>query len=69
METRRGYANRGSVVKSMNGEFLNKFGALRTALETPSIGEQVGQLSARSQARTWSGRSPQATWGSAAPTA
>jgi len=44
METRRGYANRGSVVKSMNDGFLNNFGALRTALETPSIGEQIGSF-------------------------
>ena len=44
METRRGYANRSSVVKSMNPGFLNNFGALRTALETPSIGEQIGSF-------------------------
>ena len=44
METRRGFGNRASVVKSFNGDFLNKFGALRTALETPSIGEQISQV-------------------------
>ena len=44
METRRGYANRSSVVKSMNSGFLNNFGVLRTALETPSIGEQIGSF-------------------------
>ena len=31
-------------MKSFNGDFLNKFGALRTALETPSIGEQISQV-------------------------
>ena len=49
METRRGYANRSSVVKSMNPGFLDNFGALRTALETPrhrqaGLGSFLGQV-------------------------
>jgi len=44
METRRGFQSRASVVKSFNPDFLNGFGALRTALETPSIGEQIGSF-------------------------
>ena len=28
----------------MNDGFLNQFGALRTALTAPSIGEQLGQV-------------------------
>jgi len=42
--TMQGYQNRSSVVKSMNQGFLNQFGNLKTALTTPSIGEQVSQL-------------------------
>ena len=44
METRRGLTAKSSVVKSFNPDFLNNFGALRTALETPSIGEQIGSF-------------------------
>jgi hypothetical protein len=44
MATYEGFARKSSVVKSMNQGFLNNFGALRTALETPSIGEQIGQV-------------------------
>jgi hypothetical protein len=43
-EVRRGYSSRADVVKSFNGGFLNQFGALRTALSTPSIGEQIAQV-------------------------
>jgi hypothetical protein len=42
--TYQGYQDRTSVVKSMNQGFLNQFGYLKTALNTPSIGEQLGQL-------------------------
>jgi len=42
--TMQGIQNKSSVVKSMNQGFLNQFGALRTALTQPSIGEQVSQL-------------------------
>lgn len=41
METRRGFAAKSSVVKSMNPSFLSQFGYLRTALEMPSVGEQL----------------------------
>ena len=40
-ETARGFARKSSVVKSMNPSFLNQFGYLRTALEMPSVGEQL----------------------------
>ena len=40
-ETARGFASKSSVVKSMNPSFLNQFGYLRTALEMPSVGEQL----------------------------
>lgn len=43
-EVHRGYTAKADVVKSWNGDFLNQFGALRTALMTPSIGEQITQL-------------------------
>jgi hypothetical protein len=43
-ETHRGYANRASVVKSMNPGFLDQFGTLKTALNMPSVGEQISQL-------------------------
>ena len=36
-ETQRGFLAKSSVVKSMNPAFLNKFGALATALSTPSV--------------------------------
>ena len=40
-----GYSNKADVVKSgFRGDFLNQFGALRTALMTPSIGEQLAQI-------------------------
>lgn len=42
--TMQGIQNKSSVVKSMNQGFLNQFGALRTALTAPSIGEQISQL-------------------------
>ena len=41
---RKGYGARSEVVKSMNPGFLNQFGALRTALMTPSLGEQLAQV-------------------------
>jgi hypothetical protein len=43
-EIRRGYANKADVVKSLNGGFMSQFGALRTALSQPSIGEQIAQV-------------------------
>jgi len=40
-----GYNRKADVVKSgFNQGFLNEFGALRTALMTPSIGEQLSQI-------------------------
>ena len=40
-----GYFNKAKVVnKGFNQGFLNSFGALRTALSTPSIGEQISQV-------------------------
>lgn len=44
VETRRGYADKASVVKSMNQGFLNQFGPFRTALQAPSINEQISQI-------------------------
>ena len=41
METAQGYRAKSSVVKSFKGDFLSQFGALRTALEAPSLGEQM----------------------------
>lgn len=43
-EVRRGYVAKSDVVKGISGDFMNQFGALRTALTTPSIGEQITQL-------------------------
>jgi hypothetical protein len=43
-EVRRGYTAKADVVKGMSGDFMGQFGALRTALMTPSIGEQIAQL-------------------------
>jgi hypothetical protein len=43
-ETQRGYQDRNSVVKSLNGDFLNQFGNLKTALSAPSINEQLQQI-------------------------
>jgi hypothetical protein len=43
-EVRRGYTAKADVVKGISGDFLSQFGALRTALTTPSIGEQISQL-------------------------
>lgn len=43
-ETHRGYTNRASVVKSMNPGFLDQFGTLKTALNMPSVGEQISQV-------------------------
>jgi hypothetical protein len=40
-ETQRGFTSKSSVVKSLSPSFLSQFGYLRTALETPSIGEQL----------------------------
>lgn len=42
--TYQGINDRQSVVKSMNPGFLNQFGNLKTALTTPTLGEQIGQL-------------------------
>ena len=41
METRAGYQGKSNVVKGWSPDFLNQFGAFRTALEAPSIQEQV----------------------------
>ena len=43
-EVRRGYTAKSDVVKGMSGDFMGQFGALRTALMSPSIGEQIAQL-------------------------
>lgn len=43
-ETYRGYKNKPSVVKGLNDGFLNQYGYLKTALSTPSIGEQLEQV-------------------------
>ena len=43
-ETHRGLYAKSDVVKGMNQGFLNQFGTLRTALTTPSVGEQITQL-------------------------
>jgi hypothetical protein len=43
-EVRRGYTSKADVVKGMSGDFLSQFGALRTAISAPSIGEQIAQL-------------------------
>ena len=40
-ETARGFSRKSDVVKSMNPSFLSQFGYLRTALEMPSVGEQL----------------------------
>lgn len=40
-ETARGFASKSSVVKSLSPSFLSQFGYLRTALEMPSVGEQL----------------------------
>lgn len=42
--TWQGFNSKSQVVKSFNDGFLNQFGALRTALSAPSIGEQLGQV-------------------------
>ena len=43
-ETHRGYAARADVVKGLNNGFLDNFGYLKTALTTPSIGDQLTQM-------------------------
>jgi hypothetical protein len=40
-ETYRGFTRKSEVVKSMSPSFLSQFGYLRTALEMPSVGEQL----------------------------
>jgi hypothetical protein len=42
--TRQGIYGKSSVVKSFNPDFLGRFGALRTALETPSFQEVIGAV-------------------------
>lgn len=42
--TWQGFNAKSHVVKSFNDGFLNQFGALRTALTAPSIGEQLSQV-------------------------
>jgi len=41
---RDGFTNKSNVVKSFNGGFMSQFGALQTALNAPSVGEQLGQI-------------------------
>jgi hypothetical protein len=43
-ETYRGFRSKSSVIKGMNPAFLEKYGALKTALEAPSILDQVGSM-------------------------
>lgn len=43
-ETWRGYHQKSSVVKGMNGDFLSQRGYLKTALNAPSVAEQMQQL-------------------------
>jgi hypothetical protein len=43
-EINRGLTRRSDVVKSLNPGFLGQFGALRTALSTPSVGEQIAEI-------------------------
>lgn len=43
-ETYRGYADKPSVVKGMSPSFLDQFGYLKTALSSPSLGEQLSQI-------------------------
>src|ERR1700752_495639 len=43
-KTYRGYNDKASVVKGMNGDFLSQRGYLKTALNAPSVMEQVEQL-------------------------
>jgi hypothetical protein len=43
-ETNRGYTNKSSVVKSLNGDFLNQFGNLKTALSAPSVNDTLQQI-------------------------
>jgi hypothetical protein len=42
--TRQGIHAKSSVVKSFNPDFLGRFGAMRTALETPSFQEIMGAV-------------------------
>ena len=42
--TRQGIYSKREVVKSMSGDFLGRFGALRTALEAPGLADFVGAL-------------------------
>ena len=44
VETQRGFLDKRSVVKSMSPSFLSQFGYLATALNQPSIGEQLQQF-------------------------
>jgi len=43
-ETYRGYHQRPEVVKGLNQGFLSNFGYLKTALTTPTIGEQLNEM-------------------------
>lgn len=43
-ETSRGFRDRASVAKGFRPDFLNQFGALKTALTMPSLGEQLSQV-------------------------
>jgi hypothetical protein len=44
METHAGFRSKSSVVKSLNPDFLNQFGAFKTALLQPSFMEQMEGL-------------------------
>jgi len=42
--TAEGFGAKSRVVKSFKPDFMNQFGALRTALEAPSMAEQMGEM-------------------------
>ena len=44
LETARGFGAKSSVVKSLNQGWLNEFGALKTALTMPSLGEELTEV-------------------------
>lgn len=43
-ETMRGFSAKSSVVKSLNPTFLSKYGALATALSTPSVWDAMQHM-------------------------
>lgn len=44
LSVREGLTSKSSVVKSFNPGFMSQFGALQTALNAPSMGEQLAQI-------------------------